>query len=119
MQTAARSAATKLSATLACLAYVTGVIAENYEQTGVVFVILGILSCLFIVRSWARPGDLIPFVLGAILGPTMEMILIHAGAWEYATRTFGGIPAWLPLLWGLTAVALCKMSHWLHLLAQR
>jgi hypothetical protein len=46
------------------------------------------------------------FIVAAITGPIGEAIVSKSGLWTYAGDTVLGIPYWLPLAWGITAVAI-------------
>jgi hypothetical protein len=48
------------------------------------------------------------FLAAAIFGPIGEAIVSASGLWTYHGQTVFGIPYWLPLAWGITAVALHK-----------
>jgi len=46
------------------------------------------------------------FVVAAIAGPIGEAVVSNSGLWTYAGDTILGIPYWLPLAWGITAVVI-------------
>ena len=46
------------------------------------------------------------FVAVAILGPIGEAAVSASGLWTYHGITIFGVPYWLPLAWGLTAIIL-------------
>jgi hypothetical protein len=48
------------------------------------------------------------FLAAAVFGPIGEAIVSANGLWTYHGQTVFGIPYWLPLAWGITAVALHK-----------
>ena len=75
-----------------------------------------LLGALF-VASWAscdrtRLGLLLAAV-AAVVGPSVEMALIHAGVFVHHEVLAFGIPAWLPLLYLTAAVGLGALARWL------
>ena len=76
-----------------------------------------VLACLFLLATlvvflWHgfRRHVVASYIVGFILGPTLEMIVIRSGTWQYTLPTFGGIPLWLPLLWGLTTAIVVQIA---------
>jgi len=58
-----------------------------------------------LVLALARRLEIAIILLaGGLIGPLCESLPIAAGAWTYATRGPLGMPAWLPLGYGLFAV---------------
>ena len=102
----------KIAIALVVLAAIVAVIARFWTNNVVVFAVLLAATFAVFLRKGYRPADGVGFLLGAILGPSMEAILIRAGAWSYGNPSFLGIPIWLPLLWGLTIVALLRITAW-------
>jgi hypothetical protein len=52
---------------------------------------------------------LIFFITAAIFGPIGEAVVSANGLWTYHGQTIFGVPYWLPLAWGITAVSLHKL----------
>jgi uncharacterized membrane protein YoaT (DUF817 family) len=77
-----------------------------------IFITLVMAFGLVLFHSKRKRSDMIAFLVGMVLGPTMEIIIIHYGAWQYANPSAAGIPMWLPLLWGLTSIFLLKITRW-------
>jgi len=102
----------KFAIAIASLVAVVALIATSYEENLLIASVLalGVLTMFF--RKGCARRDVVAFCIGAILGPSMEMIAIRGGAWQYARPSFFGIPLWLPLLWGLTAFAMQKITQW-------
>src|SRR3989338_6981622 len=48
--------------------------------------------------------SLFVFIRSGIYGAGAEMIAIYFGVWNYTNPQFFGIPAWLPILWGIAAL---------------
>ncbi len=61
---------------------------------------------LFFHRRW----DFIYFMLGACIGPTVEMILIQFNLYRFTEPDFLGMPYWLPLFWGEVTIALRRVG---------
>jgi hypothetical protein len=45
------------------------------------------------------PGDLVYALAAALLGPTVEAILVALDVFSYANPDLAGVPVWLPALW--------------------
>ncbi len=103
---------TKLLVLFLALALTVALVSLYYRNNAVVLSVFVLALIAVFVRSKNPKRDAIPFVLGAIFGPTMEIVIIHHGAWQYTNPTFLGIPIWLPLLWGFAALFLGKIAKW-------
>ena len=71
----------------------------------------------FFVASWVscdrtRLGLLLA-ALAAVVGPCVEMALVHAGVFVHHEVLAFGIPAWLPLLYLTAVVGLGGLARWL------
>lgn len=51
------------------------------------------------------------YVTMAILGPVAEVVVVHAGAWEYGSPNLAGIPMWLPFLWGSASLSIRRLCR--------
>jgi hypothetical protein len=71
-----------------------------------------LMSILVFVR-WHTRSDLFFYAVAFVLGPTAEAVAVSSGAWKYSKPLFL-IPLWLPLLWGVTAVFLKRLSETLQ-----
>ena len=103
----------KLLLALLALSILVALIASSWRNNALIFCVLVLATIVMFYRSKQRRQDLVSYLLAAFLGPTMEMIIIHFGAWQYTNPSLGGIPPWLPLLWGLTGLFLMKIVGWL------
>ncbi len=101
----------KFATCLLGLAIVVTVVASLWHRNEVVFVVLSLCIAAIFLRPRSSKRDLVPLLVGGILGPSMEIIVIHFGGWQYANPTLGGIPLWLPLLWGITGWFLYKITN--------
>ncbi len=63
------------------------------------------------MKFWYKKHDVYFFVVGTVLGPIGEVVAIYFGAWQYTNPTFLGIPMWLPIVWGLAAVLIKRISE--------
>ena len=58
-----------------------------------------------LIVAWdKRKGVDFWFFVPAVIGPVGDMIAISGGAWTYAAPVWGGIPLWLPAIWGLAGI---------------
>ncbi|MFH1211400.1 MAG: hypothetical protein V1659_00545 [Candidatus Woesearchaeota archaeon] len=73
--------------------------------------ILLILAWATGIAFWHKKHDIFFFVTGAIIGPLAEILCIHFGAWQYFNPSFLGIPAWLPLAWGLATMLIKRIAE--------
>ncbi len=70
--------------------------------TGALCVLAFLKRLLFPIRF-----EVLWFVVVGYMGAYAESLIAQTGgAWSYAQPQFGGIPIWLPAIWGLTATAL-------------
>jgi len=67
-----------------------------------VFIALGYFAFL------RERNGLLFFAVAAFFGPIGEGTVSATGLWTYYGATILGIPYWLPLAWGITAVAIHK-----------
>ncbi len=102
--------------------------------------ILGIISLILVSILWAYPfylllllvvisaillviynnkEDLYLFIFCATWGALSEIVAIAFGAWVYSAPEFAGIPYWLPLLWGIAALYIKKISVEIHIFLRK
>ena len=62
-----------------------------------------LLVIIYFIK-YPNRDDLRWFIVAATLGPVGEAVVISSGLWEYHGLTMIGIPIWLPLAWGITAI---------------
>lgn len=94
------------------LLYSIGIIAIiNFYKDNLFLTFLVILAWLIGLILWHKPHDLIFFIVGAIIGPIVEIICVHYGVWQYSNPSFLGIPIWLPLTWGLAVILIKRISE--------
>jgi hypothetical protein len=75
-----------------------------------------ILASLFAAGWWICDRTLLGvFIAGvtAIIGPTVEILLVHAGAFVHHEALVFGIPGWLPFLYLTSSVGLGALGRWL------
>ena len=78
--------------------------------------VLLLASGLGAIALLRKPFYLAVFLIGALLGPTAEIVGVWAGGWRYAHATPLGIPLWLPCAWGVAIVIVQATAHALALL---
>jgi hypothetical protein len=75
-----------------------------------------LLATLFAV-GWLRcDGSGLGLVLAALtaaIGTAVEMLLVGSGAFVYLRPSFGGVAAWLPLLYCCASVGVGALGAWL------
>ncbi|MCJ7805652.1 hypothetical protein MUP46_03340 [Patescibacteria group bacterium] len=70
----------------------------------VILLLISIIYCAFLKKD----KEIYYFIVAAVFGPLGEAIVSKSGLWTYHGVTIFGIPYWLPLAWGITAVAIKK-----------
>lgn len=68
--------------------------------------LLMVLRLIFFHQPW----DVLTFLIGACIGPTLELVLTNLNLYFFTEPDFLGMPYWLPLLWGAVALALRRLS---------
>jgi hypothetical protein len=56
------------------------------------------------------PLDILYFIFGACVGPTVELVLTNLHLYFFAEPDFLGMPYWLPIFWGNVALAMRRVS---------
>ncbi|MCI0694062.1 DUF2878 family protein [candidate division KSB1 bacterium] len=69
-----------------------------------------IVISIFMLNKWHARDDLFFYFVAFVLGPAGEMVAVYFGAWEYAKPLYL-IPIWLPILWGMAALFMKKISE--------
>jgi hypothetical protein len=65
--------------------------------------ILLFLSCAVLIGK-RNQQDLVIFLICGAMGALAEILVVAFGAWSYSMPQFLGIPYWLPLAWGISAL---------------
>lgn len=68
--------------------------------------LLMVLRLIFFHQPW----DVLIFLIGACVGPTLELALTNLNLYYFTEPDFLGMPYWLPLLWGAVALAVRRLS---------
>ena len=81
-----------------------------WQNNILLFTVL-LIECGITIKLWKKKHDIMYFLVGATLGPLLEIIFIRYGIWAYTHPTLLGIPMWLPLLWGFAAIVLSRIAR--------
>lgn len=100
----------ELALEAAFLAVCVAIVAFLY-RADVVSAALILAVCLVALKFWHKREDVSFLLMGAVLGPSLEMICVHFNAWQYTQPTFLGIPLWLPFGWGLVALLVRRITE--------
>lgn len=73
-----------------------------------------VVTALVAFAFWRGRHVVLIYLVGAIVGPTAEIICVKAGAWTYTNPTFLGIPLWLPLGWGMVILLIRGIAETLR-----
>ena len=72
---------------------------------------LGLLLLVALRLSiFHRPWDVLVFLIGACLGPTLELLLTSLNLYFFTEPDFLGMPYWLPLLFGVAMLAMRRLA---------
>jgi hypothetical protein len=75
------------------------------------FLTLGLLFVVLVRLIFFHENlDVIYFIFGACIGPTVEIILTSFQLYLFTEPDFLGMPYWLPVFWGNVALALRRVS---------
>ncbi|MBI2075654.1 MAG: hypothetical protein HYT72_00210 [Candidatus Aenigmarchaeota archaeon] len=87
------------------IVYLIGItLAYNLWRNNLLVVSILALLWAINIKYWHTRSDNTLFVLAFFGGSLAEINAIQLGIWSYANPSFLGIPLWLPLVWGETAV---------------
>jgi hypothetical protein len=97
---------------LELILYAAGIVGIiNFYKTNLFLTFIIILTWIVGLVLWHTSHDIIFFVIGAIAGPTAEIICIYYGVWQYSNPSFLGIPIWLPFAWGMAVILIKRISE--------
>jgi hypothetical protein len=86
----------------------TALISFLWREPLLLTAILSFISLLGLSLS-NRRDNFLWFLVAAVFGPIGEAIVSSSGLWTYyGDALVFGVPCWLPLAWGITAVFLRK-----------
>lgn len=72
---------------------------------------LGLLLIVALRLSiFHQPWDVLVFLIGACLGPTLELLLTSLNLYFFTEPDFLGMPYWLPLLFGVAMLAMRRLA---------
>ncbi len=73
-----------------------------------------IIVSISMLLVWRSKEDFLLYIICGAWGAIAESIAIYFGVWTYSFPNFIGIPYWLPLLWGITALSVKRTSFEIH-----
>jgi hypothetical protein len=94
------------------VAFFGPVLTQEYPYL-IVFILA--IYVLFRLGFFHAKWDWLFFVIGALLGPTVEVLLINYDLYHFTDPNFMGIPYWLPLEWGIVAMSGRRIADVLEL----
>jgi hypothetical protein len=77
-----------------------------------VLVMVCIFSVLMLAVEYTKTAIFL-YIIVAILGPLAEVVAIISGVWVYTEPQIMGIPLWLPLVWGNSALFILRIHAFL------
>jgi hypothetical protein len=85
-----------------CFAFLGPAFTQEYPYLMVLILAIYVLCRLgFFHAKW----DWLFFLIGALLGPTIEILLISANLYHFSSPDFMGTPYALPLIWGIVTMS--------------
>lgn len=89
-------------------AFIVPIATQDYPYFSVLILAIYVLARLgFFHAKW----DWLFFIIGALIGPTVQILLISEDLYHYNNPDFVGIPYWLPVHCGIVAMAGRRFSH--------
>ncbi len=79
------------------------------NQPAIAVGLLATLALLMLAVEWNMRNILL-YIAVLVSGPGAEAIAIYFGAWNYTNPTWGGIPIWLPFVWGNAALYIVRVK---------
>jgi hypothetical protein len=89
---------------------VTFVLVFAFYRSAVMAASLLVIVVIIGLLKWRSPIAVFMFLLGALLGTFAEILAIRYGIVLYATSNVAGVPFWLFLVWGNTALFFYQMA---------
>ena len=80
-------------------------------KNNIVLSIVFFVVSFFVLLMWTNKEEKFLYLVGFLLGPIYDIILIPTGIWSYGNATIFGIPLWLPLAYGISTVAIVKIGR--------
>jgi hypothetical protein len=93
-----------------CIYIVSIILVGIFWHKPAILTIFYVVISVIMLTKWHEKSDLTFYFVAFILGPIGEVFAIYLGAWQY-TKPFYLIPIWLPLLWGISALFIKKLSE--------
>lgn len=83
-------------------------ISSMWKYPYFLLVILILISLIYF-KYLKSSQDTIVFLVAAAFGPIGEALVSKSGLWTYHGFTIFGIPPWLPVAWGITALSIFRL----------
>ncbi|MDX9970719.1 MAG: hypothetical protein RBS56_02320 [Candidatus Gracilibacteria bacterium] len=80
---------------------------QNNTLLTSIFVIIAVVVLTFLKNK----SDILLFLIATIFFQIGEIILSRFGAWTYNNPSFLGIPIWISLSWGFSALIIKRLSE--------
>ena len=93
-----------------CIYVISVASAGFFWRKPAILTISYVVISVVMLTKWHERRDLILYFVAFGLGPIGEAFAIYLGAWRYS-KPFYLIPIWLPLLWGISALFVKKISE--------
>lgn len=92
------------------LATIGGGIYLFHKQNIILTALMSIITIFILyLGTTGNKEEIMYFIVAFIIGGVGDIIISRIGAWKFNNPNFFGIPTWLPLSWGLTAVLFKKI----------
>lgn len=71
------------------------------------FLVLTTIAVLMILIEKSKV-EIIVFLLNGLAGAIAEITAVYFGVWSYSNPAIGGIPYWLPIIWGIATIHIIR-----------
>ncbi|MDO8480440.1 MAG: DUF2878 family protein [Nanoarchaeota archaeon] len=76
------------------------------------FILFALLLAIAVFALWGRgKNDFAIFLFAAFWGSVLEIAGLVFGVGSYANAQFWGLPLWIPVLWGITALFVKEVTE--------
>tara|TARA_Y100000310_G_scaffold339368_1_gene431835 strand:+ start:3594 stop:3947 length:354 start_codon:yes stop_codon:yes gene_type:complete len=88
------------------LAFLMALLWEHSVILTSVYLVIFLFASIF----WFKKDEILLFIIALLFFQIGEIIIVRSGAWTYNNPTYLGIPIWINLSWGFTAVIIKRLS---------
>jgi hypothetical protein len=110
---AERTAVKRFVQTLSFVVYGVATVSALWPRSLLLTAVL-VLGSIVMLALQRDAEEYVLYGVAAVTGAIAEVVAIYYGAWQYTAPDVAGIPYWLPVLWGMAAIAMKRMTEVVH-----